>query len=623
MSSIYRLVILVLLACGASLGAPSAVTAGFTFAAGLQAGQSVTVTGIGLDAVVAVALQSATKQSIPVLNLTKTSTALTFTIPLSVTAGIYTVALSPGGTIPAALTVAASPAPAPPPAAAPAVAAPAPASPPPAIESVFPAAPIPGDTGFDFEINGSNFNPWPGQNIVNVDGQGDIPFRHNEAPRGCDGYRKNPDELPCLETSNDGRRLSVFGFQRRYAYQGPIKVRVFVNNVPSGFTSFTLSRVNHRIIVWLTFVVFAVLMYIVYRLVASGIKPYIIAGQKYSRLAAFVLDKETNSYSLSKFQALAFSLVFFFAYIYLFLCRALVQWKFDLPDVPDNYPTLLAISAGTTAAAIGLGSVRGTKGAGPVQPSAADFVSNGGMVAADRFQFFVWTLIACIGFIALILMQDPATINTFPTFPQGLLYVMGVSAAGYLGGKAARNPGPVLKQVKVAANGDDLHVDLIGTNLDKMAKFRIEGAEQDPAGGVDGASQAGAQQGYCTTLSFDLERASGFANGDHTFEIVNADGLGAQLPFTGNPMDIAKPAVLTAGTGAVDVTLTIQNYRDKSVARWQAPGSATTQDLQKLPQFSPPDQVTVSLVPGSQKGIGTLTFVTPGGATETTPLEVQ
>jgi hypothetical protein len=395
-----------------------------------------------------------------------------------------------------------------------------------------------------------------------------------------------------------------------------------VNGAASDYTSFTLSRVNHRVIVWLTFVVFVLLMYIVYRLVASGIQPYIIAGQKYRPLAAFVLDKETNSYSLSKFQSLAFSLVFFFAYIYIFLCRALVQWRFDLPDVPDNYPTLLAISAGTTAAAIGLGSVRGTKGAGPVQPSAADFVSNGGMVAADRFQFFVWTLIACSGFIALILMQDPATVNTFPTFPTGLLYVMGVSAGGYLGGKAARNPGPVLKEVQATASGDDLHVKLIGANLDKTAKFRIDTAEQTPKAAAAGSFQPGAPQGYCTDLTFDLVRAASFAEGDHTFEIVNADGLGAQLPFTGNPMKITKPAAISAGNSTVDVTLTIQDYRPESTARWQAPGTAAAQDLAK-PDFTAPDQVKVALAPGVQKGTGTLTFITPGGATETTPVDVQ
>ena len=619
MSSRCGYAIIVLLAWVSSLQAQPAVKEGFTFPPGLPAGQNATIPGTGLSGVKTVALQAASGSPISAVIVSQTDTALTFTVPATAAAGSYTVTLNPGGSVPAPLTVAAAAAPAP-------VAQPAPvaptALPPPVIESVFPTAPSPTDNRFDFEINGSNFNPPPATNIVNVEGQGDIPFRHREGPGGCAPYQTKPADLPCLEAAIDGRRLRVLGFERRYAYQGPIRVRVLVNGVPSGFASFTLSRVNHRIIVWLTFGVFALLMYGVYRLVVSGMQPYVIAGQKYSAFAAFVIEKETNSYSLSKFQLLAFSLVLFFAYIYVFLCRLLVQWQFAFPDIPDNYPAMLAISAGTTAAALGLGSARGTKGAGPALPSAADFISNGGMVVADRFQFFVWTLIACLGFIALILMQDPATVQTFPTFPNGLLYVMGVSAAGYLGGKAARNPGPVLKSANVKANGADLTVKLVGTNLDKKATFRIDGADQTPAGAVTGTSQPGAQQDYCSDLSLDLVRAAGFATGDHIFEIVNADGLGAQANFTGSPMVITKPAPIPAGATAVNVTLKIDNYRPDSAARWQPPGAAGTQDLPK-PQFAPSDQVTVSLVPGSQKGTGTLTFVTPGGASETTSVDIQ
>jgi hypothetical protein len=311
-----------------------------------------------------------------------------------------------------------------------------------------------------------------------------------------------------------------------------------------------------------------------------------------------------------------------------------VQWNFDFPDVPDNYPSLLAISAGTTAVAAGLG-LRGAKGGGPVLPSAADFICNGGMVAADRFQFFVWTLIACLGFIALILMQDPSTVQGFPTFPNGLLYVMGVSAAGYLGGKVARNPGPMLKSVKVTARpapSQDLNVTLLGSNLDTKARFRIDGAEQTPftpaaVGGVippavTGTSQPGAPNDYCSQLDFVLVRAAGFATGDHTFEIVNADGLGSQAQFTGSPMVIAPPDPVYDCGASVPVQLTIANYRPKSTARWQAPGKAAPEELGEPGFDAATNRVTVRLIPGTQEGDGTLTFCTPGGATETCTLRV-
>jgi hypothetical protein len=132
------------------------------------------------------------------------------------------------------------------------------------------------------------------------------------------------------------------------------------------------------------------------------------------------------------------SAIFVYGCLYVFLCRWLVPWQFALPDVPSNVSALLAIGAGTTVAAAGATSARGSKGAGELTASAADFITIGGQVVPERFQFFAWTIVACFGFIALLVSQDPASIQGFPNFPDGLLYVMGVSAAGYLAGKVTR-----------------------------------------------------------------------------------------------------------------------------------------------------------------------------------------
>ena len=118
-----------------------------------------------------------------------------------------------------------------------------------------------------------------------------------------------------------------------------------------------------------------------------------------------------------------------------------------LPDVPSSFSGILAISTGTTLAAAGATAARGSKGSGPITPSAADFITIGGQVVPERFQFFVWTLVACLGFLALLVSQNPATIVGFPNFPDSLLYVMGVSAGGYLGGKLVRAAGPVIRNI--------------------------------------------------------------------------------------------------------------------------------------------------------------------------------
>jgi hypothetical protein len=670
MRTAYRSLLSFFLFCCPMAVAAQTVTAGFQFPTDIKPGGSATIPGAGLGGVTAVTLKAAGKTDLPATNVNATATAVTFTVPATAS-GTYQVVLSPGSISPIPLTVTPGPA----------VGTPAATEKPPVIDSVFPTTTYPIQNRFNFEVDGQRFDADPNNDQIEVDGQGLIKFgsRYRSPAPGTERKAGGPpiecaqesQKFPCLEATQDGRRLSIFGFPRRHAYQGPLRVRVSVKDVPTEFSSyFTLSRVDHRIIVWLTFVVFALLMYIVYRLVSKGIQGYMIAGRKYSPLAAFLIDKTTDTYSLSKFQLFALSGVAFFGYVYVCLCRALVQWNFTFPEIPDNYPSLLAISVGTTAAAVGLNSARGTKGAGPVYPSPADFISNGGLVVAERYQFFVWTLIACVGFIALILMQDPAKVDGFPTFPSGLLYVMGVSAGGYLGGKAVRKPGPILKQVKVgavAANGLDLSFTLLGENLDSNGKFRIDGALQTPVVPVTGPPQPQAPPGYSTQLEVTLSQAAaGSAHGDHVFEIINGDGIGAQAIFTKTPMQITHATAIAHG-GQGQVTLTVIDYREGSSARWLAPGASVpveipAAEVNKTPPpaagaaggaaaggaaaggaaaggaaaggaaaggaavgGAPPpavDTVVVTVSPGDKAGTGTLTLVSPLGGTEATSVTV-
>lgn len=510
----------------------------------------------------------------------------------------------------------------------------------PAIDSVFPTTGYPIRDRFNFDINGHDFDgDHPENDTVEVQGQGSIQFGNarfrgvaaepaeGALPKECNGQE------PCLQVTPDGHKLIVYGYPRGHAYQGPVQVRVSTKAGSSGWSnSFTLSRFSYRIVIGLALLIFGLLMYAVYRLVAGGMQDYIVAGRRYTPLQSFLIDKTTDTYSLSKFQLFALSIVAFFGYVYVMLCHVLVQWQFSFPEIPENYPSLLAISAGTTAAAAGLSSTRGGNGGGPVHPSPADFISNGGMVVAERFQFFVWTLIACIGFIGLILAQDPATISGFPSFPTGLLYVMGVSAAGYLGGKAVRNPGPLVKKITVSRNAADLKVDVDGSNLDKDAKFRIDGGSQQTVGSVTWSQAAGEPAGYSDTLSFTLAQAAGFFDGDHTLEIINGDGIGASGNFTGRPMKITAADPTTIAHGATTtVTLDVTDYREKSAGRWLAPGASAAVEIpasdvgppSPAPSPGQSSKVPVKIPAGASTGSGTLTLVSPAGGTEAATINVN
>jgi hypothetical protein len=193
-----------------------------------------------------------------------------------------------------------------------------------------------------------------------------------------------------------------------------------------------------------------------------------------------LLDRETETFSLSRFQFFAWTGVAVFAYAFLAIARTLVQGRLDLPDVPSTLPGIVFISAGTSIGAMGVTSVRGPKGTGPVRPSFADLVSSGGVVGVDRFQFLTWTIVGVLSFLLVVLQSDPATVTSLPSLPEGFLYLSGISAFGYLGGKFARKPGPVIDSALVEDTTQLIKIAIVGRNLSAAVTGRIQGMDVRP-----------------------------------------------------------------------------------------------------------------------------------------------
>jgi hypothetical protein len=193
---------------------------------------------------------------------------------------------------------------------------------------------------------------------------------------------------------------------------------------------------------------------------------------------AFLIDTETDTYSLSKLQFYAWSAAALLAYSYLSLSRCLVQGKLDIADVPQNLPIIWGLSAGTAVLSVGIAKVRGAKASGEVHPSFADLLSTGGVVSPERFQFFLWTIVAILTFVLNVWNVDPMVLNDLPKVPDGLLAISGVSAAAYLGGKLVRGAGPIIDEVLAApvdgtAAGTSLLI--LGSNLGLDATFEVDG----------------------------------------------------------------------------------------------------------------------------------------------------
>ena len=200
-------------------------------------------------------------------------------------------------------------------------------------------------------------------------------------------------------------------------------------------------------------------------------------SKKLNTLERIILDRETNTFSLARTQFVWWLTIIVFGYIFLLIGRMLVQGVWEFFPLSGFAYTFL-ISLGTLLGAQLTAGIRGNKGSGEVHPAYSDLIGHGGVVALERVQQVVWNIIIGIVFV-VILIGTYATASSLPTIPNELLVLMGISSAGYLGGKAIRGPGPNINRVELNGKIDKLETDpylsISGEHLSQGANLEREG----------------------------------------------------------------------------------------------------------------------------------------------------
>ena len=474
----------------------------------------------------------------------------------------------------------------------------------------------PGSAGFDFILSGQNLARRATDNTVIVVGYGSLSVG-SEAECGSRAAM-NQNEKICLfyDPGMEGQKLKVLNYRPR-RYEGQVSFEIKVGNNVSNAQKITFSGMRAETLRFVAIGVFLGLAAMVFGLVLRGVRENRLAGEHTGPLAAFFLDRQTNSFSLSKFQIIAWTTVSIFGFVYLFLCRTYVQWNFTFPPIPDGLPTLLGVSAGTTVAAMGITVQHGSKGSGPVHPSMADFISSGGIIAGERFQFFVWTLVGCFGFLGIILSSDPASLSQMPDIQGTFLTLMGISSAGYLAGKLVRAPGPIISLLTITdvtplagANPAIMRIEIKGQNLSETSVVKIDKQElRIDQFQLKGLVTQDKPAGYYSSMEVDLLDAEQYLVGSHLIFLVNDDGQSACESFPLNPLKIDDVSTITAANTPMTLHLVGRNFADGFNGIWIDANNVRHTIPAADIRFIDPNHLDVTFVPGPA-GTGTLVLET-------------
>jgi hypothetical protein len=419
------------------------------------------------------------------------------------------------------------------------------------IEAVYPPVSYPVKDRFSFKVLGEGFSPLPEDNVLVIEG------RDRDVLPACRGQEPGGNCVN-LVVSDDARELHFSNIPPS-DFKGPLQIQVRVGDQYSQKKDITLARVEKKYPAGIAVAIVLTLASLIFWILRRR-RRAVTGGKSPGILSAIFLDTETNTYSLSKFQFYMWTAAALFGYIYLTVSKSWVQGDFTFADIPGNLPGIIFISASTTVLAVGITSSKGSKGAGELHPSLADLVSSGGVIAAERLQFFVWTIIGVFAFIFLTLSIEPATIRNLPTVPEGFLYLMGVSSFGYLGGKLARKPGPVISKMEAETAEGILMLNIHGSNLSPDANFRIDDADvppnllrdEDHSDGrpqvVTGDNQVGFAKVLRLILRTDNPVTQKWLTGTHLFTLTNPDGQKAAWNFSPTPAQTTLPPEETGET---------------------------------------------------------------------------
>ena len=266
----------------------------------------------------------------------------------------------------------------------------------------------------------------------------------------------------------------------------------------------------------------------------------------------WLIDHETNSLSIQRLQFIAWTAAALFAFLYTFYSLRQVQHLSDKwPELPSNVLKIISISTATLILGRGVKAVKGPEGAGRSQAQLRDLITSGDVVALDKVQLLLWTIVGLLLFLYAVWSQDPATLHAkIDDISDTLWTLSGISGAAYLGGKIVRGPGPVIKQIVSKVGGGRATFELKGINLSKDAVFFVDGTPI-PLDRISGDSKEsnlprettrGDTPGSRLFRGLSFEVSSGTADQgteppwilsdkEHRFTIENPDGQKAECTY--------------------------------------------------------------------------------------------
>ncbi len=273
-------------------------------------------------------------------------------------------------------------------------------------------------------------------------------------------------------------------------FRKSLMVRIFVSGRPSNYVKLAVLPTTWKFVAGFVglFVVILLILFI-YFILRSQIKQAQEkemagfdgrgGGVKRPSIVHFIesilADKSTNTFSLSRFQAFAWTVTSIGSYIYVALSQAILLRNGKIPDFNPSLVVLMSISYGGLLAANGLGSKKPKNEIKAKPAELSNLFCEGGSVDLSRLQLFGFTVVSILIYIFNLIYGNP--LSGLPDIPSTLLGLMGVSQSGYLGGKAIGKEVAIntVSPDWIQVSQDGVKVSILGSGFTTGSKVLLTG----------------------------------------------------------------------------------------------------------------------------------------------------
>ena len=265
--------------------------------------------------------------------------------------------------------------------------------------------------------------------------------------------------------SEDMDKLADIKFIRRN-----LKIRINVNGRNSHFATMTLLPANWNIKI-IFFTLFMTMCTI-------GSVAWILG--KWNIMPNILLDVETNTYSLSRFQAFAWTVVLLGSYFYIAICTGLVLRDGVIPDFNPSLIGLMSISYTGLISSHFLGKKNPKNEIKGQPPELSNLFATNGNIDISRLQLLCFTIVAIAVYLYNLIISN--TLNGLPDIPPTLHGLLLTSQGSYIGGKLFGD--------KIAVNRifpnvfsiieHEIEFNMVGGGFVEGIKVMLEGSDKPP-----------------------------------------------------------------------------------------------------------------------------------------------